>query len=103
MVGVSVASTLPLRRHRYNPNRARLGRDALHVKECDVERTRRFRRPRFKPEEAVEPDLMLVTAVAGLLSVMSGIPDQPPELRQMSVQDAMQFASTIRDADALAF
>jgi len=46
---------------------------------------------------------MLVTAAAGLLSVMTGIPDQPMELKQMSAQDAMRFASTIRDPDSLAF
>lgn len=68
-----------------------------------MERARRFRRTRFRPEEAVEPDPTLVTAAANLLSVMTGIPDQPMELKRMSAQDAMLFASTIRDPEALAF
>src|SRR5258706_136789 len=69
------------------------------IEECDMERTRRPRRRKG----AREPDPQLVTAAANLLSVMTGIPGQPMELKQKNAQGALWHARTIGDADALAF
>jgi len=48
-------------------------------------------------------DSILIDVAAGLLSHMTGIPDQPLELLRMSMRDALDYADSLGDPKKSAF